>query len=154
MRLNMGSFDRLLRLVVAAVIAYLFFTGQISGVTGTVLIVLAVVFAATSFIGVCPLYLPFGISTIKKKLPMNKNSTIVDVRTRDEYQGGHVANSINIPLQELSGRLNEVKKLPQPLVLCCASGVRSARATTLLKNAGLECQNGGSWMEVNAALQH
>ena len=84
---------------------------------------------------------------------MNKNSTIVDVRTRAEFQGGHVANSINIPLQEMQDRLDEVKKLSQPLVLCCASGVRSARAASMLKNAGLECQNGGSWTEVNAALQ-
>lgn len=84
---------------------------------------------------------------------MNKQSTIVDVRTPAEFQGGHVANSINIPLQDIPNRLNELKKLPQPLVLCCASGMRSARATTILKNAGLECQNGGSWMDVNAALQ-
>jgi phage shock protein E len=84
---------------------------------------------------------------------MNKNATIVDVRTPDEFMGGHVANSINIPLQELEQRLRELKKLPQPLVLCCASGVRSARATAFLKNAGVECQNGGGWMEVNAAMQ-
>ena len=122
----MGSYDRGLRLVAAALIAYLFFTGKIDGSTGTVLIVLAAVFALTSFVGVCPLYLPFGFSTLKKKVPMNKNATIVDVRTRAEYQGGHVANSINIPLQELPDRLKELRKLPQPLVLCCASGARSA----------------------------
>lgn len=153
MTLNMGSFDRGIRLILAVILAYLFFTGKVDGTTGIVLMVLAVVFAGTSFIGVCPLYLPFGFSTIKKKIPMNKNSTIVDVRTRDEFKGGHVANSINIPLQELPQRLKEIKKLPQPLVLCCASGARSARATVLLKNEGLDCQNGGSWLDVNAALQ-
>lgn len=84
---------------------------------------------------------------------MSKNSIIVDVRTREEFQGGHVANSINIPLQELEQRLHELKKLRQPIVLCCASGMRSARATSILKGAGLECQNGGGWMEVNAAMQ-
>lgn len=84
---------------------------------------------------------------------MSKNSIIVDVRTREEFQGGHVANSINIPLQELEQRLHELKKLQQPIVLCCASGMRSARATSILKSAGLECQNGGGWMEVNAAMQ-
>ena len=149
----MGSFDRGFRLIVAAVIAYLFFTGKVEGTTGTVLMVLAVVFAGTSFAGVCPLYLPFGFSTIKNKIPVNKNSTIVDVRTRSEFQGGHVAGSINIPLQEMQDRLDDIKKLPQPLVLCCASGARSARATSVLKSAGIECQNGGSWTDVNAAMQ-
>lgn len=83
---------------------------------------------------------------------MSKNSTIVDVRTREEFMGGHVAGSLNFPLQELEQRINELKKLPQPLVLCCASGMRSARATAVLKNAGFECQNGGSWLDVNHAM--
>lgn len=149
----MGHTDRRLRLLAAAFIAYFYFTGVLTGTLGIVLVVLAVVLTATSLVGVCPLYVPFGISTRKKIVPMDKKSTIVDVRTRAEFQGGHVANSINIPLQELSDRLSEVKKLPQPIVLCCASGVRSGRATSILKNAGVECQNGGSWTEVNAALQ-
>ena len=149
----MGFLDRRIRLVAAALIAYLYFTGTVSGTAGLVLLALAAVFVLTSLVGTCPLYLPFGISTIKKKAPMNKDSTIVDVRTHAEFQGGHVANSVNIPLQELPGRLAELKKLPQPLVLCCASGMRSARATAILKNAGFDCQNGGSWTEVNATLQ-
>jgi len=148
----MGSLDRRIRLVAAAGMAYFYFTGLVTGTTGIIFLVLAVVFAATSFIGFCPLYFPFGISTRKKIVPMDKNASIVDVRTRAEYQGGHVANSINIPLQELSDRLAEIKKLPQPVVLCCASGVRSARATSMLKGAGIDCQNGGSWTDVNAAI--
>lgn len=153
MKLNMGALDRRLRLVLAVIFAYLFFAGQVTGLPGTLLLLVTVVFAATSLIGVCPLYLPFGISTRKKILPMDKNSTIVDVRTREEFRGGHVADSINIPLQELEQRLAEVKQLRQPLVLCCASGTRSARATALLKNADIDCRDGGSWLDVNAALQ-
>jgi phage shock protein E len=86
-------------------------------------------------------------------LNMNNKATIVDVRTREEFQGGHVANSINVPLQELGLRLQEIKNLPQPLILCCASGMRSASATSMLKSMGIACENGGSWFEVNAALQ-
>ena len=153
MTLNMGSFDRNIRLVLAAFFTYLYFNGQVTGTTGIILLVLAVVFAATSLIGVCPLYLPFGFPTIEKRLPMSKDSSIVDVRTREEFKGGHVAKSINIPLQELEQRMSEIKKLPQPIVLCCASGNRSARATAMLKNEGIDCQNGGSWLEVNAAMQ-
>ena len=63
MKLNMGRADRIIRAAIAAVIAVLFFTDILTGVLGIVLLVLAVVFLATSFISFCPLYLPFGIST-------------------------------------------------------------------------------------------
>lgn len=67
MKANMGNVDKMLRAIIAAVIAILFFTKVISGTLGTVLLVLGGVFLLTSFISFCPLYLPFGISTRKKK---------------------------------------------------------------------------------------
>lgn len=75
--------------------------------------------------------------------------TIIDVRTPDEFSYGNVPGSINIPLQEIQQRLDEVKSLPQPIVLCCASGMRSAQATLFLKSIGIECENGGSWATLN-----
>ncbi|MBL7812214.1 MAG: rhodanese-like domain-containing protein [Bacteroidetes bacterium] len=78
--------------------------------------------------------------------------TIVDVRTPQEFMGGHVAGSINIPLNEIPARLDELKNMQQPLVLCCASGMRSSQATAFLKQAGIDCSNGGSWLDVNATV--
>ncbi len=75
--------------------------------------------------------------------------TIIDVRTIAEYSGGHVAGSINIPLRELPDRLESLKSFDAPLILCCASGMRSAQAEQYLADAGLECINGGSWLQVN-----
>lgn len=63
----MGSADRIVRFVIAAMIAVLYFTGTISGTWGIVLLVLAGVFVLTSFISFCPLYAPFGISTCAVK---------------------------------------------------------------------------------------
>lgn len=80
---------------------------------------------------------------------MSNKQTIVDVRTPGEFMGGHVEGSINIPLQEIQERLEEVKALPQPIILCCASGNRSGQATSFLKSQGIDCINGGSWMDVN-----
>lgn len=74
--------------------------------------------------------------------------TIIDVRTVAEYAGGNVEGSINIPLQELPGHLEEIRKMAQPIILCCASGMRSGQATTYLKNNGIDCKNGGSWMDL------
>jgi rhodanese-related sulfurtransferase len=78
-----------------------------------------------------------------------KQGTIIDVRTTSEFMGGNVAGSINIPLQEIQQRMDELKNLNQPLVLCCASGNRSGQATHYLSQQGIECCNGGSWLDVN-----
>jgi hypothetical protein len=64
---NMGTVDRALRVVVAVVLAALYFMGVIDGTLGIVAVVLAVVFVGTSFVSFCPLYLPLGISTRPKK---------------------------------------------------------------------------------------
>ena len=75
--------------------------------------------------------------------------TVVDVRTQEEFVGGHVENSINIPLHEITGRIDELKALPKPLVLCCASGGRSGQAYWFLSQQGIECVNGGSWLDID-----
>ncbi|MEO9965767.1 MAG: DUF2892 domain-containing protein [Reichenbachiella sp.] len=67
MKKNMGNADRVLRVVVAAIIATLYNAGIISGILAIILLVLAGVFILTSFVSFCPLYAPFGISTCKMK---------------------------------------------------------------------------------------
>lgn len=66
MKANMGTADRVIRLLVAALIVGLYLGNQISGVTATILLVLSGIFILTSFVSFCPLYLPFGFSTRKK----------------------------------------------------------------------------------------
>lgn len=79
----------------------------------------------------------------------SRNCSIVDVRTRAEFQSGHAIGSINIPLQEITTRMEEFNQLPQPIVLCCASGGRSGQAESYLISLGLDCINAGSWLNVN-----
>ncbi len=67
MKKNMGSTDRLIRTVIAIIIAILYFTKAISGTLGLVLLIVALVFALTSLISFCPLYSVFGINTCKKR---------------------------------------------------------------------------------------
>ncbi len=62
---NMGTADRIIRILVALVIAGLWYAGKISGTLGIVLLVVAVIFVVTSFVSWCPGYLPFGFSTRK-----------------------------------------------------------------------------------------
>ena len=77
-------------------------------------------------------------------------TVIIDVRTPGEFAGGNVAGSINIPLQELHMRTDEIKEIESNIILCCASGMRSGQATAYLQSLGIPCSNGGSWLSVNA----
>ena len=79
-----------------------------------------------------------------------ETKTIIDVRTPAEFMGGHVAGSINIPLSDITTKLDEIKKMNQPIILCCVSGGRSGQATMFLKQHGVNCSNGGSWLDVNS----
>lgn len=63
MKKNMGTVDRLLRVLIAAVVGILYFTDQISGTAAIILGILAVIFLLTSLVGFCPLYAPFRLST-------------------------------------------------------------------------------------------
>jgi len=67
MKKNMGTADKSIRILVAAIIGVLYYMGTISGTLGIVLLVLAGVFVLTSFISFCPLYAPFGITTCAAK---------------------------------------------------------------------------------------
>lgn len=65
MKKNMGNADRIIRVIIAALVAVLYFTNMITGTLGIVLLVLAGVFVLTSLVSFCPLYAPFGIRTCK-----------------------------------------------------------------------------------------
>lgn len=67
MKKNIGTIDKAVRLVVAAIILLLYFTNMISGTLALVLLVVAAILAITSLIGICPLYMLFGINTLSKK---------------------------------------------------------------------------------------
>tara|TARA_B100002051_G_C16145098_1_gene350855 strand:- start:18 stop:227 length:210 start_codon:yes stop_codon:yes gene_type:complete len=67
MKANMGNLDRIIRSLVAVVILVLYFTGQLTGLAAIILLVIAGAFLLTSFMKVCPLYLPFGISSKPRK---------------------------------------------------------------------------------------
>ncbi len=67
MKKNIGTIDRIIRLSIAVIIATLYFTNVLTGVLGIILIVFAIIMTLTSLIGSCPLYMPLGINTCKKK---------------------------------------------------------------------------------------
>lgn len=90
-----------------------------------------------------------GKEVVNYKELQNRGAQIIDVRTPAEFSNGNIRNSRNIPLQQLA---TEMKKLDlkKPIITCCASGMRSASARSILKENGFEAYNGGGW----SALQN
>jgi rhodanese-related sulfurtransferase len=77
------------------------------------------------------------------KALVNDGAVIVDVRTPGEYASGHIQGSVNIPLEELSFRADELNG--KMVITCCRSGNRSGMALHILSEAGIEAINGGAW---------
>ena len=77
---------------------------------------------------------------------------IVDARTPGEYAGGHIKGSKNIPLQSMSQNLGKLPK-DKVIITCCASGMRSGSAKSILQSNGYkEVYNGGGWAGLNGKL--
>ena len=83
---------------------------------------------------------------------LKNGAQIVDVRTREEYGGGHIRGSVNIPLQSLANNLASIRK-DRPVITCCASGMRSASAKRILESHGFsQVHNGGGWSSLKGKL--
>ncbi|MDI9309642.1 MAG: rhodanese-like domain-containing protein [Limnohabitans sp.] len=89
--------------------------------------------------------LGLGSKTGEIKNFIERGAVIIDVRTTGEYASGHIKGSKNIPLDQIQGKVHEIKKLNKPIIACCRSGARSGQATSFLKQNGIECINGGGW---------
>jgi phage shock protein E len=93
------------------------------------------------------LELIFG-KKVNLKEVISNGAVILDVRTKGEFQSGHLRNSINIPVDNLQQNLKKLNK-NKPIITCCASGARSGSAKRMLKTNGFEqVYNGGSWQSL------
>ena len=86
----------------------------------------------------------FGDGPDWAELIETKKAQIVDVRTPGEYRSGHLKNSVNIPLDQLKTKAGKLDK-QRPVIVCCASGVRSRMGKSSLNALGFDAHNGGAW---------
>jgi rhodanese-related sulfurtransferase len=95
----------------------------------------------------------FGISSVDFSALVANGAQIVDVRSKEEFRQGHVKGAINIALPVLQSTLRKLDK-SKPVITCCASGVRSAQARTILQGNGFkEVYNGGGWRSLYQKLK-
>jgi rhodanese-related sulfurtransferase len=80
-------------------------------------------------------------------------AAILDVRSRAEFETGHIRGSVNIPVDQLRNNLGKLTDKSRPIITCCASGIRSASAKTILKANGYSAvYNGGGWSRLQSKL--
>jgi len=98
--------------------------------------------------------LDFLFGNKKKKLQdfKSRGAVIIDVRTKGEYNSGAIPGSKNMPLQTISSKIKDIKKLNKPVITCCASGMRSGSAAAILRSNGIEAMNGGGWFSLSQKL--
>ncbi|MBK7569382.1 MAG: rhodanese-like domain-containing protein [Chitinophagales bacterium] len=89
----------------------------------------------------------FGIGPSVNYAELIKEGAIIlDVRSKGEYGSGHIRGSMNIAVEQLGNNLNKLKDKNKPIITCCASGMRSASAKSILRSKGYtQVYNGGSW---------
>ena len=103
------------------------------------------------------------INTIKKILGIGKKvhyaqllqegAIILDVRSKGEFEGGHIKGALNIPLDQLRNNFSKLKDKNKPIITCCASGMRSASAKSILISGGYTSVfNGGGWNSLQNKL--
>lgn len=84
---------------------------------------------------------------------LDNGGIIIDVRSEAEFYSGHIENSLNIPLGNFSSKTDQFKDKDQPIITCCASGMRSAGAARILSAKGYtNVVNGGGWSSLQAKL--
>ena len=77
---------------------------------------------------------------------VKQGAVILDVRSKGEYASGHIKGSMNIAVDQLQSNLQKLKDKEQAIITCCASGMRSASAKSILKSNGFKnVYNGGGW---------
>lgn len=96
----------------------------------------------------------FGLEKTDYAQLVKNGAIILDVRSKGEYASGHIKGSINISVDQLSNNLNKLKDKSKPIITCCASGMRSASAKSILKSNGFtEVYNGGGWMSLQNKIR-
>lgn len=76
-------------------------------------------------------------------------AVVIDVRSQGEFRRGNINGSKNIPVDDIGAHVKKIEAMKKPIVLCCASGMRSARAASILKANGVpEVYDAGSWINL------
>ena len=84
---------------------------------------------------------------------VKQGAVVLDVRTKGEYASGHIRGSMNIPVEQLNQNIHRLADKHKTIITCCASGMRSGAAKSILKQNGYsQVFNGGSWISLQGKI--
>lgn len=84
---------------------------------------------------------------------VKNGAVILDVRSKGEFESGHIKGALHIPVDNLSNQLEKLKDKNKTIITCCASGMRSGRAKSILEAKGYKSVfNGGGWQSLESKL--
>jgi len=91
-------------------------------------------------------------STVSIEEYLQNDAVVIDVRTKQEFDEGHVQGSKNIPLDVIGSQIEAIKQIGKPIITCCRSGARSGSAAKILTQSGVDAINGGPWGTVVSCM--
>ena len=94
----------------------------------------------------------FGAKKRQVEEYLKNGAVILDVRTQGEWDKGHIEHAKHVPLDQLQQKVEELKQLNKPFIVCCESGIRSAKAAKYLNLNNIEATNGGGWVSLKKKL--
>lgn len=96
----------------------------------------------------------FGIGpSVDYSALVKQGAMILDVRSKSEFDSGHIRGAVNISVDQLTSNLSKLKDKSKPIITCCASGMRSASAKNILQSNGYtQVYNGGGWSSLNSKI--
>ena len=94
----------------------------------------------------------FGAKKRQVEEYLKNGAVILDVRTQGEWDKGHIEHAKHVPLDQLQQKVEELKELNKPFIVCCESGIRSAKAAKYLNLNNIEATNGGGWVSLKKKL--
>lgn len=94
----------------------------------------------------------FGAKKRHVKQYLEQGAVILDVRSQKEWDVGHIEGSMHVPLDHLTDKVGDIKRLDKPVIVCCESGVRAAKAAKFLNLNNIKATNGGGWVSLKNKL--
>lgn len=83
---------------------------------------------------------------------VSEGAMVIDVRTPAEFKQGHIKGSVNIPLDKIASKANELSKKNKTIITTCRSGARSGSAAAILRSKGISAINGGAWTALRSEI--
>ncbi len=94
----------------------------------------------------------FGVKKRQVEQFLQQDAVILDVRSQKEWDAGHIEGAMHVPMDQLTDKVDDLKRLDKPVIVCCESGARATKAASFLNINNIKATNGGGWVSLKSKL--